>query len=356
MTKFFERNLLRILIGMGVLLLLAVIAQVLISMPPREFTFLTGREGGAYYAGAQMYREIAERNGFTINLVQTAGSVEALRLLEAGEGDAAFIQGGIAAQGDRNVVSALATVAYEPVWVFYRRELVSDAPLESLQSLQGLRIAIGEQGSGTNQLARLLLTDYQVNEENTTLAELALTEAKEALAAGELDAIVAVSVIISPAIQELLADRRFELMNLAQADALTRLHPFLSTVTFPQGAVDLVDLWPKEDVNLVSTEANLLVRNDLHQDLVRLLAFAAVEINSPGGFFARPDEFPGTENTDLPVSKEGKTYLQRIKNGEFTLDRYLPFWAAAMFDRYLLLRRAAVADCSAHAQSQPDAV
>ena len=28
--------------------------------------------------------------------------------------------------------------------------------------------------------------------------------------------------------------------------------------------------------------------------------------------------------------------MQRVKNGEFTLDRYLPFWAAAMFDRYLL--------------------
>ena len=51
---------------------------------------------------------------------------------------------------------------------------------------------------------------------------------------------------------------------------------------------------------------------------------------------AARDELPSTLNTDLPVSSEGETYLQRIKNGEFMLDRYVPFWAAAMFDRYLL--------------------
>jgi hypothetical protein len=69
---------------------------------------------------------------------------------------------------------------------------------------------------------------------------------------------------------------------------------------------------------------------------LRLLAFAAVDVHSAGGFFAERNDFPSTNKTDLPVSKEGETYLQRIKNGEFMLDRYLPFWASAMFDRYLL--------------------
>lgn len=334
--KTIERRLPLIMIGVGILLLVGVIAQVIMSLPPRHFVFLTGREGGAYYAAAQRYQAVAARNGFTIELVQTAGSVEALRRLEAGEGDVAFVQGGIAAQGDTDVVSSLAAVAYEPVWIFYRRELAPDAPLDSLTSLQDLRIGIGEQDSGTNQLARLLLADFQVTEENATFEESSLADAKEALASGQLDAVIAVSNFIAPTIRELTADRRFELMNVAQAEALSRRHQFLSVLSFPQGTIDLVDLWPRNDVTMVSTTANLVVRNDLHPDLLRLLAYTAVEIHGVGGFFQYPNEFPDTENTDLPVSKEGKTYLQRIKNGEFTLDRYLPFWAAAMFDRYLL--------------------
>lgn len=334
--KTIERRLPLILIGLGILLLLGVIAQVITSLPPRHFVFLTGREGGAYYAAAQRYQALAARNGFTIDLVQTAGSVEALRRLEAGDGDVAFVQGGIAAQGDPDLVSALAAVAYEPVWIFYRRELAPDAPLATLQSLRGRRIGIGERDSGTNQLARLLLADFQVTEPETTFVELPLADAKEALASGQLDAIIVVSNFIAPTIQELVADRRFELMSLAQAEALVRRHQFLRQLSFPQGTVDLVDLWPRDNVEMVSTTANLVVRNDLHPDLLRLLAYAAVEVHGVGGFFQHPNEFPDTENTDLPVSKEGKTYLQRIKNGEFTLDRYLPFWAAAMFDRYLL--------------------
>lgn len=148
--KTIERRLPLVLTGLGLLLLLMLIAQVILSLPPREITFLTGRQGGAYYLGGELYRDFAARNGFTINLVETPGSVEALRMLEAGEGDVAFIQGGISLDADPEKVSALATVAYEPVWIIYRRALAGDTPLDSLTQLKGLRISIGEPGSGTN--------------------------------------------------------------------------------------------------------------------------------------------------------------------------------------------------------------
>ena len=77
-----ERNLPKILAGVGLAVLLAAIVQVIASLPPRTLTFLTGREGGAYYVGAQLYQRVAARDGFTIELVPTAGSVEALRMLE----------------------------------------------------------------------------------------------------------------------------------------------------------------------------------------------------------------------------------------------------------------------------------
>ena len=89
-------------------------------------------------------------------------------------------------------------------------------------------------------------------------------------------------------------------------------------------------------MKLVAPSVNLVVRNDLHPDIVRLLAFAAYDLSSPGGFFAARKEFPSTLNADLPISKDGEAYLSRIMNNDFMLDNYLPFWAAALFDRYLL--------------------
>ena len=331
-----ERNLPWILGGLGVILLLGIIAQVVTSLPPHSFTFLTGREGGAYYLGAELYKDVAAHNGFAVNIVPTAGSLDALQMLEEGKGDVAFIQGGIAAQGDPEKVSALATVGYEPVWIFYRRELAPSAPLSSPLQLQGKRIGIGEPGSGTDPLARLLLEDFQITAENTTLLELPSVDALAALDAGTIDAAFLVADTVAPILQEYIADRNLELMSLRDAEALARRHRFLSVLDLPKGTVDLVEPVPREDVKLVSTEANLLVRNDLHPDLLRLLAFAAVELHSPGGFFAGRNVFPNTQNTDLPVSKEGETYLLRVKNRDFTLDRYLPFWLSAIFDRYLL--------------------
>ena len=72
--KKIESNLPLILAGIGLLLLLGMIAEVVFTLPPRTFTMLTGRVGGAYYEGAVLYRDFAAQNGFTIDIVETAGS------------------------------------------------------------------------------------------------------------------------------------------------------------------------------------------------------------------------------------------------------------------------------------------
>jgi hypothetical protein len=125
-------------------------------------------------------------------------------------------------------------------------------------------------------------------------------------------------------------------MSLRYADALARRHQFLDVLVLPRGTFDIVGNSPRQDVNLVTTRANLMVRAGFHPDLIRLLSIAAVQFHSPGGIFAEPDEFPNTTYTDLPVSREAKAYLDNIKSGDSTLDRYLPFWLAALIDRYLL--------------------
>jgi uncharacterized protein len=331
-----EQNLKWILVGLGVVLLIGAIAQFFGSMPPRTFTWLAGRQGGAYYTVAELVKKEASARGFDVNIVETAGSVEALQKLENGEGDVAFIQGGVAAQADPEKVDTLATVGYEPLWIFYRKELGGTEPFDEFADLAGKRIAIGEADSGTNQLARLILADVGASGDNATLVELSSAASIEALRNGEIDAALFVSAYPAATIQALVQDPSLELMGLRYADALARRHRFLSVQTLPRGTFDIVRDVPREDVKLLSTRTNLMVREGFHPDLLRLLSIAAVQLFTPGGFFADPDEFPNTTYTDQPVSREAKAYLEQVKSGESQLDRYLPFWLAALIDRYIL--------------------
>ena len=334
--RWIERNLLWIIIALGAGLFLFGLVQFSLSMPPTKIVWLAGRKGGAYYTGAEVYQKLARERGFDIEIVETAGAVQALQLLEEGKGDVAFVQGGIAAEADPEKVSALASVAYEPLWIFYRKALETAVPLDALDQLRGKRVAIGEANSGTNQLTELILQDTGLDASNATLLGLPSGDAAAALQGGEIDAALFVSNDASPTIRTLLQDPNLELMSLRYANALARRHRFLSVVMLPQGTYRIDPEVPARNVELLSTRANLMVRADLHPDLIRLLSLAAVQVHGRGDLFAQPDEFPNTVYTDLLVSREAKAYLERIKSGESTLDRYFPFWIAALVDRYML--------------------
>lgn len=318
-----------------VLLVVLVISTIVASLPPRRFTLLTGREGGAYYEAAREYQQIAQENGFELEIRPTAGSVETLRLLKQGEAQIGFVQGGIALNADPLLLSSMASLFYEPVWVFYNPDRF-DAPLTRLTQIEGKVFAIGEADSGASHLAREMLAANGMNSETTEAVEVASEEAARGLREGYIDAALFVSAPTSALIRELLLDPNLELMSFERAAAYTALLPYLTVVTLPQGAIDLRQNIPSRDTQLISTVANLVVSNDFHPDLLRLMTIAVVDTHEGGGLFEKRFEFPNIDHADLPIGAEERAYLERIRSGESTLDNYLPFWAAALIDRYLL--------------------
>jgi len=64
--------------------------------PPRTVRMAAGAEGGAYLESAKRYREILARDGITLEIQVTSGSVQNLQLLRMGDRgvDVAFVQGG----------------------------------------------------------------------------------------------------------------------------------------------------------------------------------------------------------------------------------------------------------------------
>ena len=123
---------------------------------PKKITMATGSREGAYYAFAQQYQQKLAEHGITVNLIETTGSVDNISRLSASpEVSLAIVQGGCAQRDTESNLESLASLYLEPMWVFYR----GGESLDSLEQLRGRRIAVGQSGSGTRQLAMKLLAE-----------------------------------------------------------------------------------------------------------------------------------------------------------------------------------------------------
>ena len=304
--------------------------------PPRRITITTGSEAGAYYAYARRYAAVLAARGITLEVMTSAGSHQNLERLEKGEADVAFVQGGIVARtsseddDEPGPLRSLGSVAYEPVWVFYRGE----QRVDKLYQLAGRRVAVGEDGSGIRGLALQLLEANDIKPDSPDLLPLAGLTAAEALQQSEIDAAFIVAAQEAPVVQVMLRSPGLRVVGLSQADAYLRRFPFLSKVVLPRGVVDLVRDVPPRDTALLATTANVIVRDDLHPALASLLLQAMTEVNGRGGFFQRAGEFPAYKDQSFPLSTDATRYYQ---SGPPFLQRYLPFWLAVLVERLFVM-------------------
>ena len=300
--------------------------------PPDTITIATGQQGGAYVLFAERYREILAGEDITLNILETAGSVENLRLLEQDPHsiDIAFLQGGSAARPHAENLVSLASLYYEPLWVFYR----GTDELTRINQLQHKRLAIGEPGSGTRSVTQTLLQENGLDDGQVTGLPVGGEAAVSALLEGKADAAFLVASVESPLVQQLLRTPGIRLMSFERAEAYTRQHHFLSRITLPDGVIDLQENFPPQDTPLLAATANLVTHEDFHPALVGLLLQAAEEIHGGGSLFAAPDTFPNHQNLEFPLDSGARRYF---RFGPPFLQRFLPFWTANLIDRVKIM-------------------
>ena len=92
------RDSLKFYVPLAILLVVgfALASRYVNPAPPRHVRIASGAAQGAYAESARRYREILARDGITLEVVATSGSMENLKLLQAktGGADVAFVQGG----------------------------------------------------------------------------------------------------------------------------------------------------------------------------------------------------------------------------------------------------------------------
>ncbi len=300
---------------------------------PRRIVLASGVKDASYHIDAQRYAELLKREGVTVVERMTGGAGDNAALLvdpKAGV-DVAFMEGGVVAEAQRDKIVMLASIRYEPVWVFYR----GDESLTRLDELRYKRLAVGRPGNGGRLIVEPLLQATNVTASNTRLLPLGGLEALRALQSGNVDAAIFVGATRSPIIWQALHDESLKLMSLADSDAYARRFPYLTPLKLPAGTIDLsYRRIPPQSVALVATKAMLVAREDLPSPLVDLLLDAARELHSTQDYFEAAREFPSTLPVDLPVSVDADRHL---RFGPSFLHRYLPFWIATLTERLVVV-------------------
>jgi len=325
--------------------LLVAAYTVLDPTPPKHVVLATGPEHSAYAGWGELYAAELKRYGIRVELRPTMGSLQNRRLLRDPKEkvDIAFVQGGSndgnqaandKKKEDMEELVSLGTVAYDPVWIFYRAEsakkLRKEALVTALPQMRGWRVNVGVRGSGTPGITGRIFAANFVERDELKRSNLDETAAVVALLGGELDAAVLVSAPESQMVQMLLQTPGIRLYEYAQAESYARRYPFLSPVVLPRGVADIARDVPPADTTLIATTTSLLAREDIHPALVQLFVQASSRIHSGPGWIARAGTFPNSRQSEFPLAKDAARYYQ---SGPPFLQRYLPFWLANLIDR-----------------------
>ena len=302
--------------------------------PPRSITISGGPEGSALQRNAEKYQKILARNGVTLKILPSQGSLENLKRLGDPKVavDLGIVQGGLAEGANLDQLVSLGTINVSPLLVFYR----DPAPIELLSQLRGKRIILAPVGSGAHVLAlKLLAANGSEPGSTTTLLNEEDEEAAKALLAGKADAaFLMAESASSQTIRALLRTPDIRLYNFTQADAYSRRMVYLSKLEMPRGGIDFGKDIPNADVSLIGPTFELIARDGLHPALIDLVLEAAREVHGKAGIYRRQGEYPAPLEREYRLSPDA---LRFYTSGKGFLYRYLPFWMASLSNRLLVV-------------------
>lgn len=318
----------------ALLILLAVFLAIhyINPAPPKKIVISAGGTSVNNRAYAAIYGALLKQHGIELEIRESAGDVEDIRLLkdESSGVDLAFVQDGVARAEGAGVLQSLGSLYYEPAWILCR----CAEQLGHLSKLKGKRIAVGPQGDGSHVLAMTLLGASGVNARNAYLSELTGDDAVDALNGGKIDAAIIVDMSDSMLVKRALKNPRVHLISLDDAEALSRQNSYLHHLVLPESSIDIARNIPSKSVHLVAPTTMLVKSENMHPALVYLMMKIIKQIHNGPGILNVKDAFPSMQGSDFPLSAQADNFY---RNGPPFLDKYLPFWASTFISRTLIV-------------------
>ncbi|MFM2260317.1 MAG: hypothetical protein RL457_640 [Pseudomonadota bacterium] len=321
---------------MGLIAALFTGIWFILPQPPQTLTIATGFPDGLYSQFANHLKTELAKEKITLQIRNTGGSVDNLALInDPNSGiDLAIVQSGVGDPVKYPELLSLAGIFYEPLWVWYRQPAFAKegGALTQLSQLQGKRISIGNDGSGTQILSNAILKLNEINADLVKLEKLKPDEAIEKLQKGELDVAFIVAAGEAPILKKFYQIPGIRLMNFDQAEAYTRVLPYLDRIDIPRGIISIAHDQPKQDIRTIASTATLVARNDINPATVSLLLGASYDILRNYSRLQKPGQFPSSKGLDFPMDMDAEIFL---RDGPSFFYRHLPFWGAVWVERFI---------------------
>ena len=308
----------------------------ILPQPPQTLTIATGFPDGLYSQFANHLKTELAKEKITLQIRNTGGSVDNLALInDPNSGiDLAIVQSGVGDPVKYPELLSLAGIFYEPLWVWYRQPAFAKegGALTQLSQLQGKRISIGNDGSGTQILSNAILKLNEINADLVKLEKLKPDEAIEKLQKGELDVAFIVAAGEAPILKKFYQIPGIRLMNFDQAEAYTRVLPYLDRIDIPRGIISIAHDQPKQDIRTIASTATLVARNDINPATVSLLLGTSYDILRNYSRLQKPGQFPSSKGLDFPMDMDAEIFL---RHGPSFFYSHLPFWGAVWVERFI---------------------
>ncbi|KYO64311.1 TAXI family TRAP transporter solute-binding subunit [Thermovenabulum gondwanense] len=241
-----------------------------------ELYFATGGTAGTYYplggAIAKVWNE--NINGLQVTVQPSGGSVENLRLIGNGDADIALAMNNIADDAWNGRGSFNSPIKnFRAVGVVYPEIIqgvaLKESGIKSIKDLKGKRVSPGPVGSGTAATVPHILKVYGLKMEDMQVHYDTFGDAVNKMKDGQLDAAWNVLAAPAAAIVDLLTAKEVVFLEITgkEAEQLQKEFPLVSPYVIPAGTYSYKGKdYP--EINTVSLQAVLYVREDLDEELV----------------------------------------------------------------------------------------
>ncbi|MDO5719546.1 MAG: TAXI family TRAP transporter solute-binding subunit [Actinomycetaceae bacterium] len=245
-------------------------------------TIVAGGTSGPYYQiGATMAQVLKDELGADSSVQATGASVENITLLTTGKAEIAFAMGDATRQAvegtgpfsDKEGLSDLkAITALYPNFV--QIVTTEQSGIKSVEDMKGKRIGVGDQNSGVELNAQMILDAHGMTYDDIDEDYLSYADAIDQMKNGQVDAAFVTSGLPNSSVMDLVTSHDVVIVPI-EGEGMKNLlekYPFFKENAVPGGTYD-----QEEDVPTASIINQLLVSPDLSDDQVYAITKALFE-------------------------------------------------------------------------------
>lgn len=275
-----------------------------------SLTIATAGKNGEYYAFGQALAKVVAKHqpDIQINVLETEGSLQNMELLAKKRVQLALVQGDTPTQPSVEAIASLFPEMFHLI-------TATKSNIQSVGDLQGKRVALMPEGSGSYALFWPLSQHYGLKASDFEFVALPPEQAHAALREGKVDALFRVLALGNAAVSQHLQTTQTKLVLIDQAAALQLSLPSLEATQIPKGTYNGAIPIPAEDLPTVAVRALLVTHEDVDQSVIyeitRLLSEARNELvkeHPQAAMIRSPDS---DEPPSLPLHPGAKAYYNQ---------------------------------------------